>query len=72
MLVLIFLIIFLILLFSIYSDVKFINTSTINTKNITINVLFLVRDGEKYLLNNLNKIETFCKDNFGNYKILFL
>jgi hypothetical protein len=35
-------------------------------------VLFLVRDGEKYLLNNLNKIETFCKDNFGNYRIFFL
>ena len=72
MIILILLVIFLILLCSIYSDVKFINTSTINTKNITINVLFLVRDGEKYLLNNLNKIETFCKDNFGNYKILFL
>jgi hypothetical protein len=56
-----------------FFEVEKIDTNDTNdTKNIKINVLFLVRDGEKYLLNNLNKIESFCNHNFGDYKIFFL
>ena len=74
MIILIILIIFLIVSVSVYLDIKFINSTVdnIDTKNFTINALFLVRDGEKYLLNNLNKIESFCKSNFSDYRIFFL
>jgi hypothetical protein len=38
----------------------------------TVNVLFCVRDGGKYLDKNLTLIENFCKNNFTRYNIFFI
>jgi len=49
---------------------RFSNLNEVPKK--TANILFMVRDGEKYLEKNLNEIINFCEEFFKEYKIIFI
>jgi hypothetical protein len=68
MLIVILIIILLLLYF--LNIQRFLNLNEVPKK--TGNILFMVRDGEKYLQKNLNEIIIFCKEVFKEYKILFI
>lgn len=48
------------------------NFESINKKKEKIVVGFMVRDGEKYLEKNLNRIISFLENNFETYEIIYI